>query len=243
MSDRSSDDSKKRSGRNYIVSAFFGALTIAVAGWLWPGTIPFGAFDFWSMRGSAGDWLAASWPAFVWGGGLTALVAFRTRNRPEVNRNAEAIMLGGTLISLWAGVMEEICFRWLIFLSTIFWAKVVNFILLGFMGWGIPEHLFLWIFRPLADFTTFGGLHDVLFSPYGWAVGSAMLGANAMFRNGHKYLGLFGYLNSWFMGMFFFWLMFRFGLPAAIVVHFLYDLVIFGVRYVDAAIERAQGNA
>ncbi|MEY4744278.1 MAG: hypothetical protein RL272_223 [Candidatus Parcubacteria bacterium] len=242
MSDRSSDDSKK-SGRNYIASALFGALTIALAGWLWPSAIPFGAFDFWPMRGTVGDWLSSAWPAFAWGGGLTAIIAFATRNKREVNRDAEGILIGGTIISLWAGVMEEICFRWLIFLSTIFWGKVVNFILLGFMGWGIPEHLFLWIFRPLADFTTLHGLHATLYSQHGWAIGAAMLGANGLFRDGHKYLGFFGYLNSWFMGMFFFWIMFSYGLPAAILVHFLYDLLIFGIRYVDAAIERAQGNA
>ncbi|HSD12502.1 MAG TPA: hypothetical protein VLC10_02995, partial [Patescibacteria group bacterium] len=183
MSDRSSSDSdSKKSGRNYIVSAFFGAITIALVGWLRPSAIPFGAFDFWSMRGSVGDWLLTAWPAFAWGGGVTALIAFTTRNKREVNRNAESIMIGGTLISLWAGVMEEICFRWLIFLSTIFWVKVVNFILLGFMGWGIPQHLFLWIFRPVADFTTLHGLHALLYDPHGWAVGAAMLGANAMFR-------------------------------------------------------------
>jgi hypothetical protein len=242
MADRSSDDSKK-AGRNYIASALFGALTIAVVGKLWPSMIPYGAFDFWPTKGSVGDWLRSSWPAFAWGGGITAIVSFATRNRRETNRNAENILFGGALISLWAGVVEEICFRWLIFLSSIFWVQVFNFILLGFMGWGIPEHLFLWIFRPLADFTTLGGLHDALYSPHGWAVGCALLGANGLFRNAHKYLGPFGVVNSWFMGMFFFWLMFSYGLPAAMLVHFLYDLLIFVIRYVDAALERARGLA
>ncbi len=240
MAKRSSDDSRK-SGRNYVVSALWGAITIAIVGRLWPSMIPYGAFDFWPMKGSVGDWLSSAWPAFVWGGGVTAIVAFATRNKREVNRNAESLLVGGALISVWAGVVEEICFRWLIFLSSIFWVQVVNFVFLGFMGWGIPEHLFLWIFRPLADFTTLHGLHDVLYSPHGWAVGCAMLGANGLFRDGHKYQGPFGVVNSWFMGMFFFWIMFRYGLPAAILIHFLYDLLIFVIRYVDAAIERSRG--
>jgi hypothetical protein len=42
--------------------------------------------------------------------------------------------------------------------------------------------------------------------------------------------------------MFFFYLMFTYGLVAAIVVHFLYDALIFFVRYLDEVIERAQGN-
>ncbi len=110
MSERASSDSKK-AGRNSIVSAFFGAITMALVGWLRPSAIPYGAFDFWSMRDSVGDWLLTAWPAFAWGGGITALIAFTTRNKRETNRDAEAIMIGGTIISLWAGVMEEICFR------------------------------------------------------------------------------------------------------------------------------------
>lgn len=239
---KESDDSRK-SGRNYLASALFGAITIAFVKWLWPSMIPFDAFAFWSWEKPVGELFAAAWPIFAWGGGVTALIAFTTRNKREVNRNAEGIIVGGTIISIWAGVVEEICFRWLIFLSSIFWVQVVNFLLLGFMGWGIPEHLFVWIFRPLADWTTLGGLHAQLFHPATWAVGAAMLSANALFRDGHKYQGPFGWINSWFCGMFFFWIMFTFGLPAAILIHFLYDLLIFGVRYVDAAIERAQGNA
>ena len=208
-----------------------------------PDTIPFGAFQFWRWDRPVSELFAATWPIFAWGGGITALFAFTSRNKREVNRDAEQIMLGGAIISVWAGVVEEICFRWLIFLSSIFWVKVVNFLLLGFIGLGIPEHLFYWIFRPLADLATLGGLHSMLHHPATWAVGAAMLSANAFFRDGHKYQGPLGWINSWFCGMFFFWIMFSFGLPAAILIHFLYDLLIFGVRYLDATIERAQGNA
>ena len=142
-----------------------------------------------------------------------------------------------------AGVVEELCYRWLIFLSSMFWVRVSNFILLGFIGWGIPEHLFIWIFRPLADFVTLHGLHDQLYHPSGWAICAAMLATNAFFRNGHKYQGWFGWINSWFLGMFFFWIMFRFGLPAAMLVHFSYNMVISLIVYVKAVLGRAIGNA
>lgn len=241
MSDRS--ERKEKTGRNFIASAIFGAITIALVKWLSPDTIPFGAFEFWRWDTTLGALLAATWPIFAWGGGVTAVFALITKNSRATNRDAESIIVGGTVISVLAGVFEEICFRWLIFLSSIFWVKVANFLLLGFMGWGIPEHLFQWIFRPLADWTTLGGLHAQLYHPATWAVGAAMLSANGFFRDGHKYQGPFGWINSWFCGMFFFWVMFSFGLPAAILIHFLYDLLIFFIRYVDAVIERAQGNA
>jgi hypothetical protein len=232
-------DRKQKRGRNFIVSAFLGAITIALVRHFAPHLIPFDPFSFWTPRGGVGDWLWAAWPAFAYGIGVNVIAAYRDRKDPELRAHPEAILVVGTLVSLWAGIMEEICFRWLIFLSTIFWVQVGNFLLLGFMGWGIPEHLYLWVVRHVADFTTLGGLHDVLFSAQGWFVGAAMLSANAFFRDGHKYQGLKGWISSWFMGMFFFWIMFRFGLPAAILVHLLYDLFIFVVHWVDTRIERA----
>ncbi len=232
----------KRTGRNYLVSAFFAAIVIALVKWLSPNTIPFGAFEFWKPRGSITDWLVAAWPAFAWAAGVTVIFALIKTNHPNQNKYAEAHLLAGGLLSVWAGVVEEICFRWLIFLSTILWMKVINFILLGFMGWGIPEHLFIWIFRPVADFVTLHGLHAQLYHPTGWAVGGALLATNALFRDGHKYLGWIGWINSWFIGMFLFWIMFRFGLPAAILVHFLYDLIIDLIRYAKGVLGRAAGN-
>lgn len=233
------DRSKKR-GRNFIVSAIFGAITIALVKRFAPDMIPFSPFSLWETRGGVADWLLAAWPAFAYGVGVNVIAAYRDRKDPELRRHPEAFLLVGTIVSLWAGIMEEICFRWLIFLSTVFWVQVGNFLLFGFLGFGIAEHLYLWILRPLADLTTLGGLHAVLFDPRGWFVGAAMLSANAFFRDGHKYQGLKGWISSWFMGMFFFWVMFTYGLPAAITVHLLYDLSIFVVHWVDARIEKAR---
>jgi hypothetical protein len=41
--------------------------------------------------------------------------------------------------------------------------------------------------------------------------------------------------------MYFFYLMFTFGLVAAIVVHLVYDVLIFTIRYLDQLQERARG--
>lgn len=61
-------------------------------------------------------------------------------------------------------------------------------------------HMNVW--GPLADWSTGGYLHDTIFHPTGFAVGSTMLYANAFFRDGHKYQDIIGVLNSWFLGMF-----------------------------------------
>lgn len=158
-----------------------------------------------------------------------------------MNRTAELIIAKGAVVSTMAGVGEEITFRWLFFLNNIISVKIGNWFFFGFLGLGIPEWLHLHIFGPIANWTTFGGLESFIFHPTGWAVGAAMLTTNAFFRNGHRYQGLLGVVNSWFGGMFLFWIMFTYGLPVAILIHFTYDFLIYLVRYADAAIERAMG--
>jgi hypothetical protein len=236
-------EEKQKEGRNYLVSAFFGAIFVAVVLAIWPDTLPFSFFQLWKTSGSVGDWLRAAIPIFIWGAGFTAVVSILTRNKPEENRNAEFNFGKGFLLSLWAGVMEEICFRWLIFMSSIIGVKIVNFLIFGFLGLGIPELLQVYILGPIANFFTLGLLADVLVRPEAWAVGAGLLSANGFFRDGHKYLGIIGYVNSWFIGMFMFYLLFTYGLLACIVVHFLYDLAIFAVRFIDQVIERARGNS
>lgn len=126
---------------------------------------------------------------------------------------------------------------------SLFLAWLVPHLLTVWLGANVPEYLQVHLFGPVANFFTLGLLSDQLTNPANWAIGAAIIASNGFFRDGHKYLGWFGFLNSWFIGMFFFYLMFTYGLPAAILVHFIYDFLIFTVRYVDEAIERAQGNA
>jgi hypothetical protein len=208
-----------------------------------PQMIVFGFLELWQTKGTPAEWLGASWPLLLWGTGVTAAVAISTRNDRYINHNAESILYGGTLISLRAGVIEEITCRWLFFLSGIAGAKAMNFLFFGFMGFGIGEWVHLNVIGHIVNFTSLGFLEGYIFHPGGWAVGASMVAANMFFRDGHRYQGIFGWSNSWFIGLYFFWFMFRFGLPAAIVLHFTYDFLIFLVIYLDAAAERARGYA
>ena len=229
-------------GKKLWGKIFVSIFILPIIMWIWPWAVPFQFFEFWKMRGTPYEWLYAAWPIFAWGTGISIIGALLTYNDRWINRNAEQIIVGGTVTSAFAGIVEEITFRWLFFLSNIVYVKIGNFLFFGFLGFGIPQWLHLNIFGPIADWATLHYLGQYIFHPTGWAVGAAMLATNAFFRDGHQYLGIFGWINSWFLGMFFFWLMFKYGLPAAILVHFVYDFLIFTVCYADAAIERAIGR-
>lgn len=226
---------------SYIDYTFSCLIVIFVAEFFWPNVIPFDFFKFWHLNGSIFDVLAISWLVLMWAFALTLIEAFLTKNRKDFNENAERFFIKGIIISLRAGIFEEISFRWIIFYSQIFICTALNFILFGWAGFGLIEWIYVNILGPIANFFTLGFLVPVLFGSLGWAVGAAVLSSNGKFRNGHIYLGLFGWVNSWFIGMFFFLLMFKYGIIASILVHFLYDFIIFMVRYFDAVIERRSG--
>ncbi len=200
----------------------------------WPDLIPLDTWSLWDSKGTnIGDWMKVAWPIFAWGIGVNILFTFiRSNDRGfdgfrHYEPDGMEIWIKGGLISLWAGITEEIAFRWLIFLSAIATVRFGNFLFFGWAGFGLPEWFHSHAWGPLANWSTFDQLEPYIFSEHGWAVGAALLYSNAFFRDGHKYQGLFGVLNSWFCGMFFFWVTFNYGLLAAIVIHVLYDFAIF----------------
>lgn len=204
----------------------------------WPSAIPHRFFEFWNSKGSLGDWLwSAKW-IFLWAVGINAVFLARTFNDPNDNRHAERVFKAGFWVSLSAGVLEEITFRWIIYLAAFPLAIVSNFILFGFLGsgWGLVE-LITGLYAIVANFFTLGYLQDQLMNVSNWTIPAALLMANNAFRDGHRYQGFFGLVNSWFMGMVFFYFTFTYGLVAAIVVHFLYDVLVFATVYVDMKFE------
>lgn len=237
----SSREDKEKGQGCYVTTAIAAFFVVVIVEWLWPDVIPFTLFEFWRLDGSISDVLKTSWPLFAWGAGVSFLLAILKRNDREVNRNAEAILGIGCLVSTWAGIAEEIAFRWLIFYDQIIGYKILNWLLFGWAGFGLFEWIYLHITGPIANFFTLGYLEPILFDGFGWAIGAALLTSNGKFRDGHIHKGFLGWINSWFVGMFFFYLMFQYGLIASIIVHFLYDMLIIIVVYIDAAIERALG--
>jgi hypothetical protein len=148
-------------------------------------------------------------------------------------------LLSGLLLSVFAGVVEEICFRWLIFLCFIPVIKLVNFCVFGFLGLPIPELMQIYILGPIANFLTLGYLSHWLGNPENWLIGAAIMAANARFREAHSGARFIVYVNSWFVGMFMFYILFQFGLPAAIFLHIIYYALISFVRYLGEVLKRA----
>ncbi len=224
---------KQSSGRNYIAGAFVAILIITVVRNIWPELIPYSAFEFWHVKTGPLAWLAAGWPMLAWGVGLNIALSLFRNDKQALNSLREqghtwrSTLFMGTIISLRAGIFEELIFRWLIFLAAMATVRVSNLLFFGFLGFGFPEWFHLNIWGPIANWTTLGMLKEHIFPPQGWAIGAAMLSTNAFFRDGHRYQGLLGVVNSWFIGMYLFWIMFHHGLLAAIVLHFAYDFLIF----------------
>jgi hypothetical protein len=221
-------------GFNYLASAFWGFIIIGLLIFFWPSLIPFKYFEFWTIKGSVWKAAEGAWPIYLFGLAFNLLNCLRNKDYPA---KPHEILLMGFGLSLWAGVMEELCFRWIIFLSAIVMIPFLDWLLLGFMG----IHIVHWVYNillPIADFFTLGYLHPYLANGYGWAVGAAVISSNGKFRDGHGYQGLIGLTVSWFMGMYFFWMMFTYGLIAAMVVHFLYDLLIFLLVAIDASLKK-----
>lgn len=166
--------------------------------------------------------LGRVWFIFAWGLGTTVLAIFVLDGR-AYSRESRSVLVGkGLWLSLNAGVFEEIIYRALIFLSAMVTLPFLNFITRGFFRWFYTELLV-----PLANWTTFHALQPQLMHPSGWVFGAAVVSAAAAFRKVHWYLGYLGWVNSWFLGMTMFWLMFNYGLVTAIVAHALYDAIIF----------------
>lgn len=235
-------EKKDSEGSNYLVDAFWAFLVLLLVQHWFPEVIPFKTFELWETKQPVWEGIKASWPILAWAVGVSILVAVLTKNHWKVNKYAERFLVGGFIKSLFAGVTEEIAFRWVFFLNGIWALKLANWVFFDFAGFGVSEWFSINIFIPLANLGTLGLMHDILYHPLGWFVGAAVILANGKFRNGHKYLGIIGVINSWVIGMFLFWLMFNYGLVVCIIVHFLYDLFIHVIHYFDAAYERSQGG-
>lgn len=196
--------------------------------------VPFKMLEFWKFDlNLIKNGLYVSLIIFAWGISLKTLHLCFSKLKPEdLEISAEQLLGWGFLSSIFAGVMEEIAFRWLIFFNSIVGVKILNFVCLGFLGWDIIAWIYLHIAGPVANFITFGYLKAFLFHPYGWFVGSALISTNAMFRDGHKYQGPIGFINSWIIGFFLFYIVFNYGLVTAILAHAIYDLLIVGITYI-----------
>ena len=220
-------EEKRNVSQLALAITIVGALIfVSIVKWLWPDSIPFGLFELWATKGSFALWIRATWPIFAWAVIPTIFAVWL--HRDAVTRGGEIERLArGLKVSMRAGLLEETLFRWLMFMSQIALYQLSNWIFFGWLGFGLVEWLYLHLEAPIVNFFTFGLMHSYLYTPKGWAVGAAMIFTTNKFREGHEYQGCLGSINSWYLGLFFFYLTFNFGLPVAIVAHAVYDALIF----------------
>lgn len=199
---------------------------------------PFGFWEFWHMPGSWVSLFQRYWMLFAWGVIIQSIVSFTGYNSPYENDNAERFLFKGFLRSAFAGVTEEISFRWLFFLSAIPGARIANWFFFGFAGFGVSEWLFLHVVGPITSTFSLHWMDTILYHSAGWFVGAALVSTNAFFRDGHKYQGITGLVNSWYGGLVLFHVALNYGLPAAIVLHTSFNVTVHLVAYIDMLIER-----
>ncbi len=222
MSKSESEDT----GSSWLSNAVFAFTCMGGLVIFWPGLIaPFSFFEFWRIKGDFYEIVWSAWPLYLWGFGTTMILLLSSSINATPGTFGEKFV-DGTVQSALAGVLEEIAFRWLLFFAAFVSLPIFNWILGGFMGFDLIRWLYVDILCPIANFFTLGYLDSYLNQESAWVVGAAMISTNGQFRNGHAYQGPFGFVNSWFGGMYLHWVVFNYGLLPAIAIHFFYNFTI-----------------
>lgn len=90
------------------------------------------------------------------------------------------------------------------------------------------EHIMV----PVVHYTSFTLFDPVLYNGHDKLFLFGALAANVWFRDGHKYQGLIGLVNSWYGGLVFLYATVTYGLMTAIIIHVVYDLLFDLTRFV-----------
>jgi hypothetical protein len=221
------ENNKKPTFENFVVVHII--LIVMIVGsfalWLivnqfWPEF--FNPFQYWSLADNALIALVQSWPFYLY-----ALIgAFIGLKDIEKIYDKDVIFAQDIYTSIMAGILEEIGYRCLFIFTAMIPIALSNLIIPGAI---------IWIYRnltfPIVDVITLGLMHETI---YGFPVlfMTGAISANAAFRDGHKYQGVFGWINAWFAGLYLLCVMLTRGLIIAILVHMIYDLIFAVTRYV-----------
>lgn len=232
----SDDDEKKQlTIFDFIARALIILPLLIFVNWFWEKPFAIDLWKYWIFDQTAiQQALTASIPIFIWAAAVNTIVGCFISFEKSDLRNTNEILTDGFCISLFAGVVEEFLFRWLFLYSAMLATQICCFLFFGWISswFELPRLLYQYIIQPIMELVSFGSLNWLW--EYNWLISSSVVSANATFRDGHKYQGFFGWVNSWVIGFFLFWIMFTYGLPAAIVVHFTYDFIIYVIIFLHA---------
>jgi len=204
-----------------LIALIIGSFVLwLIVGFFWPDF--FNPFQWWLLTDNIPGAVAQSWPFFLYGVIVTLIIYLSHYERVW---DKEAVLVQDVYKSVMAGVLEELGFRCLFIFTSMAIIAVFNFITFGLVMW-LWENLMF----PLTDILTLGLMHNNIYGFSALLVAGA-LSANAKFRDGHKYQGIFGYINSWFAGLYLLSVMLTHGIAVAILVHMIYNLIITFIRY------------
>jgi len=182
----------------------------------------FNPFQFWLLTDDIPGALIQNWPFFLYCIVLSTIAALFLEKK---RFNHEIVFAQDIYTSVMAGILEEVGYRCLFIFTAMVGITVFNFITMGLVMWLYQNLIF-----PFTDMITLGLMHDHIYGlPILFAAG--VLSANAGFRDGHKYAGIVGYVNSWFVGFYLICVMLSQGLVIAILVHMIYDLIVAVMKY------------
>jgi hypothetical protein len=198
--------------------------------------IPIGFWDLWMIKGSMAEGIGTVWFVFAWAILVNVIVSIVRIIRRETTPSTPAqIFSAGLVISFMAGIGEEISYRWIRYFCAMYVLALLNV-----CTWNIIRDVYVMFFMPVANWLTFGLLSEQLTNTNAWVLGAAILVSNGRFMEQHQYQGWFGTLNSWYIGMIFFFLALNYGLLTAILAHILYDIYVFSVASIGAKFLRYQ---
>jgi hypothetical protein len=223
-----------------VVAAVF----LVLVEWRWPQLIPIRLNQFWHW-GLGGPWQQIAgdvWPIFAVGAAVCVVgMLLKLDKVRELAAELEVAgcawlpvqLLRTPILAAW----EEFLYRWLLFYAFIAACAVADSAL-RLVGLGVVEAAYTHVVGPIADFFTLHKVHFALFGPWGWTVGAAVILANGRFRRDHAYQGVLGLIWSWFVGMGFSLVVFRYGILAAILVHTVYNYMAYGIWAIGATLAR-----
>jgi Type II CAAX prenyl endopeptidase Rce1-like len=151
-------------------------------------------------------------------------------------------LFAGLVSSIFAGVSEEIVYRWLLFFASIGTIAGTDYLTGGFVfGHGLIYLGFMFT-KFFVNLATFGSLSNYIYST-NWLIGAAMIVSAAKFREGHENYGPLGYWFAWYFGLFTQVIVFNFGILPAIVLHIFIDVIQDLLIFTDRILNRPLLNA
>lgn len=192
----------------------------------------FELFEFWHTKGHFTAWFASIWFIFIWA--VVGTTAGCLRCTYDEDYNPEEAYIENLLSSLRSGIFEEALFRWSGFLLAITVANLANKASMDLYNHPLIEKIQLTVLGPATNFMSFDTMQDYLVNPENWTIGAGIVLSNAVFFFLHRQNGILNMINSWFMGLIFFFLLLTYGLIAAMAVHVVFNAVCSTVEYVVA---------